>query len=656
MHTKRLRAALTALLCAVSATAAVPAMETSAALSGSPGTSLSIRDGEPTVDADGYWMNEDFENGTGDFTGRGAATVAVSATEAYSGTSSLFVSGRTAEWNGASIVLPPAVFQAGETYSFSANVKYTAGKEGDRFYLSLQYTAADGTTIYEHLAEETAAKGEWVQLLNTTYTLPEGGSDFVLYVEMPDSRSDFYLDDVASSVAGKAIPGAGKSTVRIRTSFLTGDVNGDGEVDVFDLALAKRGAVEGFANKYDEKSADIDGSGTVEVTDIITLSKFIHHQIQVFPERMVPPEDEILRNYDRSKWDTYQETASPDYVRFYESSIKHFGNTERLNKKLIAAENGEPLTVAYLGGSITEGRNYTKPFSEYLKNTFANGGFTEINAGMSGTSSVVGLVRSEKDVIAAQPDIIFLEFSVNDHEDILYKKAFESCIKKFLDQPNQPAVGIIINRSRGGFSTQAQMYPIGKNFDIPVISMDDALTGAFQSGFLKTENYFTDEYHPHQQGGQLIADCMAYYVRQALKTDHQTEAYAEPEMPVYGMEYANCVNVDPKTLDGFDAGSWVAEKNGYGSFPFGYSANGGAPMHFKTTGKGLIIVFKANKENMGSIDVTVNGKTTKINGNKLYTWGGPDAELGYYQDETGELDVTISGSGAFTIWGVGLVS
>ncbi len=78
-------------------------------------------------------------------------------------------------------------------------------------------------------------------------------------------------------------------------------------------------------------------------------------------------------------------------------------------------------------------------------------------------------------------------------------------------------------------------------------------------------------------------------------------------------------------------------------------------MTFKTQGKGLIIVFKANSSGMGSINVTVNGKTTKVNGNKQYTWGGPDAELGYYQDTTGDLDVSISGSGSFTIWGIGLI-
>jgi hypothetical protein len=201
------------------------------------------------------------------------------------------------------------------------------------------------------------------------------------------------------------------------------------------------------------------------------------------------------------------------------------------------------------------------------------------------------------------------------------------------------------------------MYPIGKNFDIPVISMDDALTKAFNSKFLQASDYYTDEYHPHQKGGQLVADCMAYYVRQALKTENQSAGYTQPTKYVYGAEYANCVNVDPKNLTNFNAGSWKSG-GGYNNNPglnYSYTLNGGSPMTFKTQGKGLIIVFKANSSGMGSINVTVNGKTTKVNGNKQYTWGGPDAELGYYQDTTGDLDVSISGSGSFTIWGVGLI-
>ncbi|MBR3629354.1 MAG: endo-1,4-beta-xylanase, partial [Oscillospiraceae bacterium] len=606
---------------------------------------------EPELDENGYWINIDFENGAGGFTGRGAATAEVSSKEHFSGSNSLYVSGRTAEWNGAGTNLNTRIFKAGETYSFSTNVQYTGGEDVDTFYLSLQYKGADGETYYDHIAEATAGKGEWVQLMNTTYTLPEGASQFNLYVEMPKSTSDFYIDDVIASVAGRALPGAGESTAKpARTSALTGDVNGDGIIDIFDLGMAKRGILKGFANKYDERSADVDGSGTVEVADLVMLTQWLHGKLKEFPVPETPPAAE----YDHSKWDNYQETASPQYIDFYKSSIKNMGNTYRLTKKLAAAEAGEPLTVAYLGGSITEGKNYTTPFSNYLKENFAKGGFTEVNAGMSGTSSVVGLVRSEKDIVAKNPDIIFIEFSVNDHEDILYKKGLESVIKKFLELPNEPAVGIIINRSKGGFSTQAQMAPIGQNYDIPVISMDDALTKAFNSGFLQAGDYFTDEYHPHQKGGQLVADCMAYWVRQALKSENSDSEFSLPSKYVYGAEYSSCVNSDPKTFSNFNAGSWTAG-TGYGSLPFGYTCNGGSPMTFKTNGKGFIVVFKANSSGMGSIDVTVNGKTTKISGNKQYTWGGPDAELGYYQETAGDLDVSISGSGSFTIWGIGLI-
>ncbi|WP_024859538.1 carbohydrate binding domain-containing protein [Ruminococcus flavefaciens] len=539
--------------------------------------------------AAGGLLNDNFDSGIGDWSGRGAASVAASDT-AYYGASgkSLFITDRSAEWNGAAINLG-SDFQPGQTYSVSLGALQLSGSDAT-IQISLQQGGnGGGSAVYTSIAKEACKSGEWTKIENTSFTIPDNAGDMVLYVETIESSGDlmdFYIDNVQVAAEGT------KSTVT---------TGGEGKV----------------------------------------------------PEVVIPEKSD----FDSTQWDNYKETASAQYIDFYKSSIKHMGNTYRLTQKLAAAESGSPLTVAYLGGSITEGKNYTTPFSNYLKTTFAKGSFKEINAGLSGTSSVVGLVRSEKQIVEQKPDIIFLEFSVNDHEDIMYKKCFESCIKKFLDMPNEPAVGIIITRAKGGFSSQSQMYPIGKNFDIPVISMDDALTKAFNSGFLKASDYYSDEYHPHQKGGQLVADCMAYYVRQALRSENQSASYTQPTKYVYGAEYANCVNVDPKNLTNFNAGSWKSG-GGYNNNPglnYSYTLNGGSPMTFKTEGKGLIIVFKANSSGMGSIDVTVNGKTTKVNGNKQYTWGGPDAELGYYQETSGELNVSISGSGQFTIWGVGLI-
>lgn len=591
---------------------------------------------------DSYYVYDNFESDPGNWTGRGGATVEKNLLASYEGRSSLYCSGRTASWNGASTELDSTTFKAGESYSFSINAMYETGAKTEEFKLTLQYTDSEGTTAYNEIATAKVSAGQWVQLANASYTIPAGASNLVMYVETIDSDISFYIDEAVIAPADTKIEGAKPIVVT------PGDVDCSGRIDIFDIILMRKAVTTGIENKYYQQAADVDKNGSIEIADAVQLEQFLLGKIDEFTFVEPPKPD--------NKWDDYSETASQQWIDFYENSIYSMGNTYRLTKKLEAAENGEKLTIAYLGGSITEGKKYTTPFSNYVKSTFAAGGFTEVNAGLSGTSSVVGLVRSENNIVEKNPDIVFLEFSVNDHEDIMYKKCFESAIKKFLDLPNEPAVVILINRAKGGFSSQKQMIPVGENFDIPIISMDNALTKAFNSGLLTANDYFSDEYHPHDKGGQLIADCLGYFFRKAMKTENRSESYTVPSTTVYGTEYQTCKNVDPKTLTGFNAGSWTVG-SGYGGnlLPYSYTLNGGSPMKFKANGKGFIVVFKANSSGMGSIDVTVNGKTTKISGNKQYCWGGPDAELGYYQNASGELDVSISGSGSFTIWGIGLI-
>ncbi len=100
---------------------------------------------------------------------------------------------------------------------------------------------------------------------------------------------------------------------------------------------------------------------------------------------------------------------------------------------------------------------------------------------------------------------------------------------------------------------QEQMARVGKHYDIPVISMDNALTKAFDSGLLKKEDYYTDEYHPHADGFKLISDSIAYFYRQGLKTENQTGAYTVPANGAYGTEYAAATVVP---LSALNKGSW----------------------------------------------------------------------------------------------------
>ncbi len=604
-------------------------------------------------DANGWYFHSTFEGDLDEWNGRGAATVMTSGRTAYAGSEAMLVQERTAAWNGAYRTLNPAAFKPGETYSFSADVQFFDGGATDTFYMKLQYTDASGETQYSPIAEATAVKGEWVQLANTEYTIPADASNMQLYIETADSTNNFYVDEAIGAVAGTVIDGP--KPVR----FLLGDVTCDGVINAFDAAAARKGIRSGFANGTAKLAADVNRDGAQDAADAAILQDYVLGRIRTFPEPEVPSV--------QGDWDNYVETASPAMQKFYQNAIGNMGNTARLRDKVAMAQRGEDVTVAYIGGSITEGVGqantcYAKCSYDYFAKTFGTGSnVSYINAGMSGTSSVVGLMRAQRDILDKKPDVIFIEFSVNDHPEEIYKKSFEALVKKCLMQEQAPAVIVVINRAKGGYSMQEQMMAVGKHYDVPVISMDNALTAAFNDGTLTKEDYFSDEYHPHASGYTLITDSIAYYYRQALKTANADAGYTIPSGSVYGAEYAGGSIVPISALSGLNAGSWKAD-NSNGRFAYGYTFDKGSsnvPMTFSAQGKGVFIVFKSNQNSsLGNLNVTVNGTTSTIKGNRNYAWGGADADIAYIQSTSGKLDVSLAMENAgtdFTIWGIGII-
>lgn len=69
------------------------------------------------------------------------------------------------------------------------------------FKLTLQYVDASGQTKYDCIAEVSGANGEWVELGNPSYTLPDGAWDLLLYVETADGTNDFFIDNATIGVA-----------------------------------------------------------------------------------------------------------------------------------------------------------------------------------------------------------------------------------------------------------------------------------------------------------------------------------------------------------------------------------------------------------------------------------------------------------------------
>ncbi|WP_295078913.1 family 43 glycosylhydrolase [Ruminococcus sp.] len=232
-----------------------------------------VLSGTPVViepDENGYYFHNTFESGTEAWAGRGSAKVAADKSEAYDGSGSLYCSGREASWNGASKTLSSSVFKAGQEYSFSTVVKYTEGPASQKFYLTLQYEA-DGEVQYDKIAvAEDVPKGEWVQLANTNYRIPEGASGLQMYVETDSENYSFFVDEAVGGVAGTVVNGPKASKV------IPGDINGDERVDSFDMIAARKALISRkFADSSAEKAADVDKNGAFETADLVQLQKFV---------------------------------------------------------------------------------------------------------------------------------------------------------------------------------------------------------------------------------------------------------------------------------------------------------------------------------------------------------------------------------------------
>ncbi len=90
--------------------------------------------------------------------------------------------------------------------------------------------------------------------------------------------------------------------------------------------------------------------------------------------------------------------------------------TPRLGLPAAAAKlaAGQPVRIAYLGGSITAQEGWRPKTLAWFRRQYTNAAISEINAAIGGTGSDLGAFRLAHDVLRHQPDLLFVEFAVND--------------------------------------------------------------------------------------------------------------------------------------------------------------------------------------------------------------------------------------------------
>jgi len=136
-----------------------------------------------------------FESGsTEGFVQRGSASLTVvDGVYYHSPTKALYVTGRTATWQGAQIDMT-SLLEKGKDYQFSIWVYQNSGSD-QKITLTMQRKNEDGTTSYDSIKyQHTVPSGTWTEVTGS-YTVPQTATQLIFYVESPNINFDFYLDD-----------------------------------------------------------------------------------------------------------------------------------------------------------------------------------------------------------------------------------------------------------------------------------------------------------------------------------------------------------------------------------------------------------------------------------------------------------------------------
>lgn len=388
--------------------------------------------------------------------------------------------------------------------------------------------------------------------------------------------------------------------------------------------------------------------------------------------------------------------GSADYQAMISKSLVSKGNSLRLKAAIERAERGEEVTIAYIGGSITQGAG-AKPihtgcyaYKSYLKfkEMFGQGEGDHIHfikAGVGGTPSELGMIRYDRDVLkdgVVQPDIVVVEFAVNDEGDETKGTCYESLVLKILSCENKPAVILLFSVFVNDWNLQDRLSAVGRNYDLPMVSVKDAVVEQF--GLTKTagnliskRQFFYDIYHPTNEGHTVMADCLAYLFAESKRNPWNQGDISIHKPPMFGNDFVDVQLLDRSNDQGIariSAGGFIEidrdlqcvelddRPEPTPQFPHNWMhtvSSGQESFKMTILSRSLILVYKdSGNGEFGSAEVFVDGLLVKTANPHENNWTHCNPIILYRGEICREHDVEIRmapgyENKSFTILGFG---
>lgn len=335
------------------------------------------------------------------------------------------------------------------------------------------------------------------------------------------------------------------------------------------------------------------------------------------------------------------------YSKMVKGSVFSTGNNARLKTAIQKARDGKDVSLAYIGGSITEGGGYNPNsacYAEVSAKAFAKKyGVNEgknvhfINAGMSGTPSDIGIIRYNRDVVdrlpegSSHPDVLFIEFAVNDAGCETKGGAYEGLIRQALKSGS--AVVLVFSVFNNLNRVEEMNYrKYGVAYDLPMISTADAIKDVYQEpGFY--DWFYNDTLHPNANGYKLMADCILELMDRVDKEEAEADNATNVDsiQAVTSSSFEGIKMIDSTTtadsdpaINAINAGGFSSKDNNVPTYQYLYNGIKGEkwfPNNWMYAGNGtndpltievncqtFMLVYKETSENAyGSADLYVDG-------------------------------------------------
>lgn len=366
---------------------------------------------------------------------------------------------------------------------------------------------------------------------------------------------------------------------------------------------------------------------------------------------------------------------SPFYQRMMERSLLSMGNYARVKRVIEKAKRGEEVTIAFIGGSITQGagaipihlKSYAYQTWEKFKAAFGEN-VKLIKAGVGGTPSELGMVRFDRDVLRegkVNPDMVIIEFAVNDEGDETKGLCYESLARKCLDLSPDTAVVLLFAVFANDWNLEERLCPVGERYEIPMVSARQAVVEQFyqkpDNGRVLTKSqFFYDSYHPTNMGHNIMADCLMYFFRKVDEAPLCEDVDWASKEPVFGTDFTDIHLLDKEmNMDAvieLDAGDFSeTDKNlqyvemddvlaPVPEFPYNWQhVRGSKPFRMKINCKALVVVSKDTGEvTEGKAIAYVDGKKVLEIDPKIVGWTHCTPQILFSDKEAADHEVVIA--------------